>query len=102
MCCSGRNIRRLAALGSTTEQHNSIRACSCEIDTVAGSTIDAKLPDAVTAEPMVAGIAVCQSINTSQYRHPTAEIGQAIEPLLKRVVARRRQVVFYVESHFRF
>jgi hypothetical protein len=51
---------------------------------------------------MVAGIAVCQSINTSQYRHPTAEIGQAIEPLLKRVVTCRRQVVLYVESHFRF
>jgi hypothetical protein len=51
---------------------------------------------------MVAGIAVCQSINTSQYSHSAAEIGQVIEPLLKRVVARRRQVVFYVESHFRF
>jgi hypothetical protein len=51
---------------------------------------------------MVAGIAVCQSINTSQYRHSTAAIGQAIEPLLKRVVPRRRQVVCFVESHFRF
>jgi hypothetical protein len=89
MCCSGRNISRLPALGSTAEQHNSIRACSCEIDTVAGSTIDAKLPDTVTAEPMVAGIATCHSINTSQYSRSAAEIGQTIEPLLKRVAARR-------------
>jgi len=51
---------------------------------------------------MVTGIAVRQSINASQYCHSTAEIGQTIEPLLKRVAARRRQVVFYVESHFRF
>jgi hypothetical protein len=51
---------------------------------------------------MVAGIAACHSINASQYRHSTAEIDHAIEPLLKRVSARRRQVVFYVESHFRF
>jgi hypothetical protein len=51
---------------------------------------------------VVAGIAVCQSINTSQYRHSTAEIRQAIEPLLKRIAARRRQVVFYVELHCRF
>jgi hypothetical protein len=51
---------------------------------------------------MVAGIAACHSINTSQYSHSAAEIGQTIWPLLKRVAARRRQVVFYVESHLRF
>jgi len=102
LCCSGRNISRLAALGSTAEQHNTIRACACEADTIAGPTIDAKFPDAATTEPVVAGIAVCHSINTSQYRHSTAEIRQAIEPLLKRIAARRRQVVFYVELHCRF
>jgi hypothetical protein len=68
----------LAALGSTTEQNYTIRACACEIDTIAGPTIDAKFPDTVTAEPMVAGIAVCHSIDTSQYRHSATEIAQAI------------------------
>jgi hypothetical protein len=102
LCRSGRNVRRLTALGSTAEQHKPIRACSCEIDTVARSTIDAKLPDAVTAEPVIAGIAVGHSIDTSQYRHSAPEIAQPIEPLLKRVAARRRQVVLYVVPHFRF
>ena len=75
---SGRNISRLTALGSTGEQHNSIGACSSEIDAIAGPTIDAELPDTVMAEPMVAGIAPCRSINASQYRHSTAEIDQTI------------------------
>jgi hypothetical protein len=102
MRCSGRNISRLTALRSAAEQHNLTGACSCEIHTIAGPAIDAKFPDAVTAEPMVAGIAACQSINASQYRHPTPEIDQAIEPSLEMVPAGWRQVVFYVDSHFRF
>jgi len=51
---------------------------------------------------MVTGIAVRQSINASQHRHPTPEIGQAIEPSLEMIPAGWRQVVFYVDSHFRF
>jgi hypothetical protein len=42
---------------------------------------------------MVAGIAACQSIKTSQYRRSTPEIDQAIELSLKRVSPRWRQVV---------
>jgi len=68
---SGRNINRLTALGSAAEQDNSTGACSREIDTIAGPAVDAQLPDAVTAEPMVAGIATCHSIKASQYRHST-------------------------------
>jgi hypothetical protein len=90
---SDRYISRLTALGPTAEQHDAAGARSCEIDAIAGSTIDTKLPDAVTAVPMVTGIAACHSINATQYRHSTAEIDQAIEPALERVAARWRQIV---------
>jgi hypothetical protein len=51
---------------------------------------------------VIAGITVGHSIDTSKYRHSAPEIAQPIEPLLKRVAARRRQVVLYVVPHFRF
>jgi hypothetical protein len=99
---SCRNISRLAALGSAAEQQNSICSRSRKVDPIAGAAIDAHLPDTVAAEPLIARIAVGHSINASQHCHPAAEIGQAIEPTLKWVIAGRRHVVFDFSSHLRF
>jgi hypothetical protein len=102
MRCSGPDISRLTALGSAAEQHNATGACSSKVNPIARPAINAKLPDSVTAEPMVTGIAFRQTINTSEHRHSTAQIGKSIKPLLERVPAGWRQEVFYVDLHFRF
>ena len=64
--------------------------------------MDAHFPDAVAAEPLVTRISVCHSIDSPLHCHPTAEIGQTIEPALKRIRARLRKVVFDFGTHLRF
>jgi hypothetical protein len=64
--------------------------------------MDAHFPDAVAAEPLVARISVCHSIHSSQYCHPASQIAQTVEPALKRIRSRLRQVVFDCDAHLRF
>jgi len=45
---------------------------------------------------------VRQSIDAAQYRDPATEISETIEPALKWVSARPRQVVLDVGTHIRF
>jgi hypothetical protein len=55
----------------------------------------------VIAAPRKQPIAVGHSIDAAQHRDPAAQVGQTIEPALKRIRARLRPVVFDFDTHLR-